>query len=239
MLGRLRLTDDEEQRLVLPGGLWHTDSDTHRLCLVGRLLSTLVPRFEAFSTSMQGMINPVKGMDLRQIGGVAQCRDPVLEAKLARESRPASQRGAAIFRGFSKSGRSDSAGSNNRGEASPRRVGVAAASVESFSPEQPLRQARGVGTDSIMQISETEESFGSDNSLMDCAGVETRVSAVRITGNGPAGAKGMGLEDSAEFVLSTIPEVGTVWKPGRTGNNTDRLEGTGICGWPRGYGASA
>ncbi|KAK4434913.1 hypothetical protein Salat_0654200 [Sesamum alatum] len=67
--GRLRLNDDEEQRLVLLGGLWHVDSDTHRLCLVGRLLSSKIPRFEAFSSSVQGMINPVKGMELRQIGG--------------------------------------------------------------------------------------------------------------------------------------------------------------------------
>ncbi|KAK4426428.1 hypothetical protein Salat_1411400 [Sesamum alatum] len=67
--GRLRLTEEERQRLVLPGGLWHADSDTHRLCLVGRLLSSRVPQFETFSTSVQGMINPVKGMDIRQIGG--------------------------------------------------------------------------------------------------------------------------------------------------------------------------
>ncbi|KAK4438630.1 hypothetical protein Salat_0197500 [Sesamum alatum] len=58
--GRLRLTEDEGQRLVLPGGLWHMDSDTHLLCLVGRLLSSKVPWFEAFSTLVQGMINPVK-----------------------------------------------------------------------------------------------------------------------------------------------------------------------------------
>ncbi|KAK4422933.1 hypothetical protein Salat_1875900 [Sesamum alatum] len=67
--GRLRLTDEEDQRLVLPGGLWHADSDSHRLCLIGRLLSSRVPHFEAFSTSVQGMINLVKGMELRQIGG--------------------------------------------------------------------------------------------------------------------------------------------------------------------------
>ncbi|KAK4435211.1 hypothetical protein Salat_0684400 [Sesamum alatum] len=66
--GRLRLTDEEDQRLVLPGGLWHADSDSHRLCLVGRLLSSRVPRFEAFSTSIQGMINPVRGIEVRQIG---------------------------------------------------------------------------------------------------------------------------------------------------------------------------
>ncbi|KAK4426954.1 hypothetical protein Salat_1464200 [Sesamum alatum] len=59
--GQLRLTEDEGQRLALPGGLWHADSDTHNLCLVGRLLSSRVPRFEAFGTSVQGTINPVKG----------------------------------------------------------------------------------------------------------------------------------------------------------------------------------
>ncbi|KAK4438324.1 hypothetical protein Salat_0166700 [Sesamum alatum] len=36
----------------LEGGLWHADSDSHRLCLVGRLLASLVPRFEVFSTSI-------------------------------------------------------------------------------------------------------------------------------------------------------------------------------------------
>ncbi|KAK4428665.1 hypothetical protein Salat_1166300, partial [Sesamum alatum] len=65
----LRLTEDEGQRLVLPRALWHADSAANRLCLVGRLLSSKVPRFEAFCTSLQGMINSVKGMDICQIGG--------------------------------------------------------------------------------------------------------------------------------------------------------------------------
>ncbi|KAK4424877.1 hypothetical protein Salat_1681300 [Sesamum alatum] len=67
--GRLRLTNKEDQWLVLPGGLWHADSDSHRLCFIGRLLSSRVPRFEAFSTSIQDMINPVKGMEVWQLGG--------------------------------------------------------------------------------------------------------------------------------------------------------------------------
>ncbi|KAK4415950.1 hypothetical protein Salat_2702400 [Sesamum alatum] len=90
--GRLYPTDDEEQQLVLPGGLWHADSDTHRLCLVGRLLSSQVPRFEAFSTSVQGMINPVKGSGKQQ--------------------------GAAIFGVFSSSGREASAEQGDRRKAS-------------------------------------------------------------------------------------------------------------------------
>ncbi|KAK4438321.1 hypothetical protein Salat_0166400, partial [Sesamum alatum] len=50
-------------------GLWHADSDSHRLCLVGHLFASWVPRFEAFSTSIQGMTNPVKRMEVRQLGG--------------------------------------------------------------------------------------------------------------------------------------------------------------------------
>ncbi|KAK4412669.1 hypothetical protein Salat_2914000 [Sesamum alatum] len=192
---------------------------------------------------------PVRGQ------GLAQCRETVAEAKLARESGPARRRGAVIFGDFSESGRGVSADQDNKGEA--RWEGVAAASAERFSTRRPLQQDRDVGTNGIVQGSETKGALGSDNSLMDCAGLEMGVPSITTAGKGPAGAEETGIEDSAEFVSSTIPEDGTVRVSEKTGIDTDRLadglvtmplrftarglrgrRGTRRRGRPRGYGAS-
>ncbi|KAK4394176.1 hypothetical protein Sango_1888400 [Sesamum angolense] len=54
---------------MIVNGLWNTDTETHTLCLVGRVLTSKAYRFEAFSTSIKGMLNPVKGMDCQKLAG--------------------------------------------------------------------------------------------------------------------------------------------------------------------------
>ncbi|KAL0447659.1 UNVERIFIED_CONTAM: hypothetical protein Slati_1893800 [Sesamum latifolium] len=61
------LTDEEEDGVALPGGLWETNLDSLQLCLVGRLLSSKPIRFESLCASLQSMLLPVKGMDIKQL----------------------------------------------------------------------------------------------------------------------------------------------------------------------------
>ncbi|KAL0345400.1 UNVERIFIED_CONTAM: hypothetical protein Sradi_4371300 [Sesamum radiatum] len=63
----LRLTDRENSRVVVPDGLWSIDSESHKLFLVGRLLSTKQPKFEALAASVKSMFNPVKGLEMRRL----------------------------------------------------------------------------------------------------------------------------------------------------------------------------
>ncbi|KAK4437379.1 hypothetical protein Salat_0071800 [Sesamum alatum] len=53
-----KLTEDEESGMVLLGGLWHAGSGSPELCLVERLLSNRLHRFEALRTSIRNMILP-------------------------------------------------------------------------------------------------------------------------------------------------------------------------------------
>ncbi|KAL0434063.1 UNVERIFIED_CONTAM: hypothetical protein Slati_2740600 [Sesamum latifolium] len=62
-----KLTDDEEEGVTLPSGLWQANSDSHKLCLVGRLLSNRPYKFEALASSIRSMILPVKGMETKQL----------------------------------------------------------------------------------------------------------------------------------------------------------------------------
>ncbi|KAL0443870.1 UNVERIFIED_CONTAM: hypothetical protein Slati_2109700 [Sesamum latifolium] len=62
-----RLTDDEEDGIFVPGGLWEPNSASHELSLVGRLLSTRPYHFEALCSSLQSMLLPVKWMEIEQL----------------------------------------------------------------------------------------------------------------------------------------------------------------------------
>ncbi|KAL0434034.1 UNVERIFIED_CONTAM: hypothetical protein Slati_2737700 [Sesamum latifolium] len=62
-----KLTEDKEAGITLPGGLWHADTESYKLCLVGRLLSNRAYRFEALSSSIQSMLQPVTSMDITQL----------------------------------------------------------------------------------------------------------------------------------------------------------------------------
>ncbi|KAL0300383.1 UNVERIFIED_CONTAM: hypothetical protein Scaly_3048700 [Sesamum calycinum] len=48
-------------------GLWSTDLEDHQLFLMGRLLSYEQPRFEALISSLKSILNPVKGLEMRQL----------------------------------------------------------------------------------------------------------------------------------------------------------------------------
>ncbi|KAL0433250.1 UNVERIFIED_CONTAM: hypothetical protein Slati_2659300 [Sesamum latifolium] len=67
-LGRkLVLSDREGSRVLVPTRLWEADSESHLLFLVGRLLSSKQPIFEALASSVQSMLNPVKGLEMRSL----------------------------------------------------------------------------------------------------------------------------------------------------------------------------
>ncbi|KAL0449574.1 UNVERIFIED_CONTAM: hypothetical protein Slati_1513800 [Sesamum latifolium] len=63
------LTEEEDEGGAIDAGLWNNENKTHALCLVGRVLTTKVYKFEALSTSIKGMFNPVKGMECIQLTG--------------------------------------------------------------------------------------------------------------------------------------------------------------------------
>ncbi|KAK4421857.1 putative mitochondrial protein [Sesamum alatum] len=46
-----KLTEDEKSGMVLPRGLWHADSSSPELCLVGRLLSNRLRQFETLDVN--------------------------------------------------------------------------------------------------------------------------------------------------------------------------------------------
>ncbi|KAL0413768.1 UNVERIFIED_CONTAM: hypothetical protein Sradi_1578500 [Sesamum radiatum] len=52
---------------MLPDGLWNVESENYQLFLVGRLLANKTINFEGLSRSVKSMINPVKGMEIKQI----------------------------------------------------------------------------------------------------------------------------------------------------------------------------
>ncbi|KAL0301476.1 UNVERIFIED_CONTAM: hypothetical protein Sradi_6424400 [Sesamum radiatum] len=62
-----KLIDDEEIGITLPGGLWHTDTKSSKLCLVGHFLSNWAYRFEALCSSIQSMLLQFKGMEITQL----------------------------------------------------------------------------------------------------------------------------------------------------------------------------
>ncbi|KAL0401520.1 UNVERIFIED_CONTAM: hypothetical protein Slati_4181900 [Sesamum latifolium] len=67
-LGRnLRLTKTEGEGVVILNGLWVIDTEFHNLFLVGRLLSSNQPKFDALVSSITSMLNPVKGLEMRSL----------------------------------------------------------------------------------------------------------------------------------------------------------------------------
>ncbi|KAK4414997.1 hypothetical protein Salat_2606800 [Sesamum alatum] len=278
--GRLRLTEDEGQRLVLPGGLWHAESDTYRLCLVGRLLSRLVgfwdmdmddtgctwgatlrllvainvnrplphalpivstlgdellvhvtyerlPNFCYLSGKLghiakyyevqfeEGFVDPGSdspyGSWLRaplpvRGRGLTHRRESGFVSKQGPVPDPGQPCGAAVFGSFSYSERVVSAEQGDKGEA--HREGVRAVSAESFNPGRSGRQGRVVFSEGVVQDMAAADDPGSEDSLMDNAGLEFGVSAFSKDVFESEVALEQGAETSVEFVPSTIPESG-------------------------------
>ncbi|KAK4397463.1 hypothetical protein Sango_1582900 [Sesamum angolense] len=61
----LNLTEREGVGVVIPDSLWSAGSEDFQLFLVGRLLSTKQPKFEALVHSIKSMLNPVKGLEMQ------------------------------------------------------------------------------------------------------------------------------------------------------------------------------
>ncbi|KAL0451724.1 UNVERIFIED_CONTAM: hypothetical protein Slati_1150500 [Sesamum latifolium] len=85
-----RLNDDEEDPVLVPGGLWEAHVESHNLCLVGRLLSNRPYRHEALSTSLLSMLQPVKGMDVKQLdeGRILLGFEHIIDKQRAQEGCP-------------------------------------------------------------------------------------------------------------------------------------------------------
>ncbi|KAL0385772.1 UNVERIFIED_CONTAM: hypothetical protein Sradi_2971500 [Sesamum radiatum] len=63
----LTLTEEADSGLVLPGGLWHTDSPTQGFFVVGRLLASKSFNPDALHSTLKLAFNPVQGMDFKLI----------------------------------------------------------------------------------------------------------------------------------------------------------------------------
>ncbi|KAL0387452.1 UNVERIFIED_CONTAM: hypothetical protein Sradi_2627000 [Sesamum radiatum] len=63
----LSLKVEEDSRVTMPGGSWQAKSLHNQMCLVGRLLVNRRVRFDALCTSVQGMLDSMKGMEIRQL----------------------------------------------------------------------------------------------------------------------------------------------------------------------------
>ncbi|KAL0416754.1 UNVERIFIED_CONTAM: hypothetical protein Slati_3507300 [Sesamum latifolium] len=63
----IRLRDDEEEGMVMPDGLWNFDTESFNLYLVGRLLASRLYNFEGFCTAIKGMLNAIKGVEIKQL----------------------------------------------------------------------------------------------------------------------------------------------------------------------------
>ncbi|KAL0329322.1 UNVERIFIED_CONTAM: hypothetical protein Sradi_4918900 [Sesamum radiatum] len=63
----LNLGDGDVDELVIPNGLWRSESAAHQLCLVGRLLSGRVVNFEGMCASIHSTILSIKCMDIKQL----------------------------------------------------------------------------------------------------------------------------------------------------------------------------
>ncbi|KAL0318627.1 UNVERIFIED_CONTAM: hypothetical protein Sangu_2018900 [Sesamum angustifolium] len=60
----LNLTEEEELGVVMPSGVWHSDSESRGFHTVGRLLSHKPYHVEALKTILHSSLNPVKGMEI-------------------------------------------------------------------------------------------------------------------------------------------------------------------------------
>ncbi|KAK4425182.1 hypothetical protein Salat_1712100 [Sesamum alatum] len=143
----LRLSEMEGSKLVIPDGLWSADPISHQLFLVGRLLSSRQPKFEALVASLKSMLNqdpeedtPIQAMAASSDSflGVLQIgRHVGTPAPHSRCWLPQA-RGTAIFGNFEglRAGRSDTRADAKR-TVSPAQSN----SFESFIPETGVASA--------------------------------------------------------------------------------------------------
>ncbi|KAL0320274.1 UNVERIFIED_CONTAM: hypothetical protein Sradi_5288900 [Sesamum radiatum] len=65
----LVLIEDEEDKLVIPLGVWNGTIERDGFYLVGRLLSSKSYRIEYLRSTIASIISPLKGMDITELGG--------------------------------------------------------------------------------------------------------------------------------------------------------------------------
>ncbi|KAL0449474.1 UNVERIFIED_CONTAM: hypothetical protein Slati_1503800 [Sesamum latifolium] len=65
----LSLSTEEENGVVMPSDLWHSESDLQSFCAVGRLLSHKSLNFDALRSTLTASFNPIRGMNMRMIDG--------------------------------------------------------------------------------------------------------------------------------------------------------------------------
>ncbi|KAK4434915.1 hypothetical protein Salat_0654400 [Sesamum alatum] len=117
------------------------------------------------------------------------------DSKLAPESGFGKPRGAAIF-----------------------------ASAKSFSPGRPGQQFCAADSGGMVPGTAVDGDLGLEDSSMDGAGLDSGASTIPKVVAEPAAAGELGIEDSAEFVPSTILELGSVRVSGMLGSGKDRFE---------------
>ncbi|KAL0423466.1 UNVERIFIED_CONTAM: hypothetical protein Sradi_0881400 [Sesamum radiatum] len=86
----LKLTDEEEDGIIVPNGLWEANTISVEWCLVGRLLSNKPVRFEEVCSSLQSMLLPAKGMEIKKLedGRFLLCFQHVIDKTHALEGFP-------------------------------------------------------------------------------------------------------------------------------------------------------
>ncbi|KAL0355426.1 UNVERIFIED_CONTAM: LINE-1 retrotransposable element O protein [Sesamum radiatum] len=84
------LTDDDEEPILIPSGLWEANTKSRKLCLVDRLLSKRPYRHEALCSSLQSMFRPVKGLDVKQLddGRILLCFNHIIDKQQALDGCP-------------------------------------------------------------------------------------------------------------------------------------------------------
>ncbi|KAL0410891.1 UNVERIFIED_CONTAM: hypothetical protein Slati_3678800 [Sesamum latifolium] len=64
----LRLTEEEEDRLIIPHGIWDGKTERDGYYVVGRLLSQKSYRIEYVRSTLAAIISPLRGMEIMEIG---------------------------------------------------------------------------------------------------------------------------------------------------------------------------
>ncbi|KAK4413580.1 hypothetical protein Salat_2770700 [Sesamum alatum] len=198
--GRLRLADDEDQKL-----------------------------FDTFSTSVQGMLSPVEGSPygpwLRApLPARGRGMTPRREPDVQRAAGSGSQRGAVGFGSFSGIRQGVSVARADRGQA--HRPAVLPTSAARFSLRRPFRQTGLGAPGGAWPKAGVGCAGGFEGPSLGDEGLASETAMSPITTVGSPIAKDMGIEGSAEYVPSTIPENRSTGILTSQGVGIDRLEET-------------
>ncbi|KAL0408432.1 UNVERIFIED_CONTAM: hypothetical protein Sradi_1777600 [Sesamum radiatum] len=86
----LSLSTEEENGVVMPLDVWHSDSDIQVFCVAGKILSHKSLNFEAMQSTLTAAFNPIRGMDMKMIEGnrLLFCFNHPVDRKRVLENAP-------------------------------------------------------------------------------------------------------------------------------------------------------